>query len=389
MSNFRRIPSRYKSYVGIDLHTTSLAVTVVPDQGDRLQRESIPTHCVGRLERFFQGLPRPVCVGIESMGSFYWLWDMLHPMVDELILIDALDLSKLAPRQASTDRTIAARIAYVLRDGLVPASYVPAQHIRHLRQFGRQWHNITETSTTAKAQIRWQLYQNNCQGPDDLTGASIQQWLSRYGHTLDPAVFLLIENWENVVLTAEHIRTVLRREMKAIVQADPVLTQQLQIVTSTHGIADILGTIIVAEFANFERFRDSDTVACWTGLTERSHISNRQKYPGRISKAGSSTLRWALCEAAFQLTQSDETYQQMYERLVARTGEKGKARTAMGRRLARYIWKAVVSNTPFRNGPSRKRTQRANEVRLRRKRRKDGGAEKERSNAEVVANQDA
>jgi transposase len=384
MSYLLRVSDHFRTYVGIDLHTTSLTVTAIPQRGGAFVRQGIPTHCRGRIGEFFLGLARPVCVGIESMGSFYWLWDMLLPVVNELILVDALDLSKLAPREAKTDPSMSAKIAYVLRDGKIPAAYVPAKHIRHLRQLGRQWHRLTEVSTTTKTRIRWQLHQNNRRGPRAITGASLHRWMEAHGHELDETPSFLIHTNESILLDIERIRSELRREMKTIIAADPILAHWMEILTSTPGIGDILGTIIAAEFGNFERFRNADAVACWTGLTERSHVSNRQAYPGKISKAGSPTLRWALCEAAFQLTCSDETYHQMYQNLEAKTGCAGKARTAMGRRIARYLWKMIVSDTPFRRGESRKRTQRANTVRLRRKRRKQRTPGNERNQAVVT-----
>lgn len=370
MSHFVRVPDTFATYAGIDLHTTSLSILAIPRRGEGKQRKTIPTHCTGRLLEFIRSLPRPLCIGIESMGSFYWLWDLLLPEVDELILLDALDLSKMAPREAATDRTIPARIAYAMRDARVPACYVPAKKIRHLRQFGRQWRRITQTASRAKVQMRWQLHQNNCRGPRNITCASIQRWMRAQGHTLQAAPCFLMNNWQHVLFTCEEIRTNLRREMLAIVHGDPTLRHQLDILTGARGIGDILGTVILAEFANFRRFKNADAVACWTGLTQRSHVSNRQTYPGSISKAGSTTLRWALCEAAFEIACSDETYHQTYQAIKSKTGHAAIAKTALARRLSRYLWKAVVSDTPFRIGLSRKRTERANQVRLRRHRRR-------------------
>jgi transposase len=384
MSHFIRVPATFATYAGIDLHTTALTIAAIPNAGDGCSRRGIPTHCTGRLLDFIRGLPGPVCVGIESMGSFYWLWDLLLPEVAQLVLLDALDLSKMAPREANTDRTISARIAYALRDGKVPACYVPSKRIRRLRQLGRQWHRVTEMASTAKTQMRWQLHQNNCRGPREITCASMQRWMAAHGHKLERIPAVLMYHWQQIVFTVEQIRTDLRREMLGIVRGEEVLSHQLGILTSARGIAEILGIIILAEFGDFARFQNADTVACWTGLTERSHISNRQKYPGRISKAGSATLRWALCEAAFEIVCCDEKYQQTYEAIKAKTGKAAIARTAMGRRLARRLWKAVVSDTRFETGPARKRTQRANAVRLRRHRRKKRLAEKIAQNERIA-----
>lgn len=388
MSHFIRVPEAFQTYAGIDLHTNWLAIMAIRNRAGGSLRQGMPTHCTGKLLEFIRGLPRPVCVGIESMGSFYWLWDLLLPEVEQLVLLDALDLSKLAPRQASTDRTISARIAYLLRDGRVPACYVPGKKIRRLRQLGRQWHTVTEMASTSKTQMRWQLYQNNYRGPRQITCASMQRWMRAQGHKLEAIPCFLMNNWQQIVFTIERIRTDLRREMLAVVGSDEVLAHQLEILKTPRGIADILGIIIMAEFGDFRRFTNADSVACWTGLTERSHISNRQKYPGKISKAGSATLRWALSEAAFEIVCSDARYFEMYERIRLKTGKASIAKTAMARRLSRYLWKMVVSDTPFRKGQSRKRTQRANQVRLRRRRRKkrfsDSITEDERSEEIVM-----
>ena len=370
MSHFIRVPETFATYAGIDLHTTSLSILAIARHGEQSVRKTIPTHCTGTLLKFIRSLPTPVCVGIESMGSFYWLWDLLLPEVEQIILLDALDLSKMAPRQASTDRTIPARIAYAMRDALVPACYVPGKKIRRLRQFGRQWQAVTEIASVTKVRMRWQLYQENCRGPRQISGASMQRWMQADGDKLEAESCFLIQNWQRALLTMETIRVDLRREMMAIVRGDQVLSHQVELLTRARGIGDLLATIIVAEFGDFGRFKKADSVACWTGLTERSHISNRQKYPGKISKAGSPTLRWALCEAAFEMVCSDQRYHEMYEAIRCKTGKAAIARTAMGRRLSRYIWKAVVSDKPLRIGESRKRTQRANEVRQRRSRNK-------------------
>lgn len=385
MSHFIRLSDRFETYVGIDLHTTSMTLAALIGAEGRPLRRTIATHCTGKLLQFIRSLPRPIFIGIESMGSFFWLWDLLVEEVDALVLLDALDLSKLSPRQADTDRTVSAKIAYLMRDGLVPACYVPPRHIRHLRQLGRQWHRVTEMAASAKVQIRWQLAQNNCRGPRNINTASLHRWMAGHVEKLDWIPTMLIHHWERLIIDVEQIRTNLRRQMASIFRSSPVLEHQLQLITCARGIGDILGMIILAEFGDLHRFKNADTVACWTGLTERTHISNRQKYPGKISKAGSPTLRWALCEGGFQIASSDVYYQQIYEHLEAKTGKAAIARTAMGRRLARYVWKSVVSDTPFRIGESRKRTERANQARMTKRKRRDKRLDKlERKQIESI-----
>ena len=348
MSNFIAITSHYNTFLGIDLHTTAATYAAMDAASETLEKVTIPNHCTGKIIRFVQSFKKPICIGIESMGSYYWLWDMLKPLADEIHLLDALDLSKLRPRMADTDKISATKIAQIMKNEFIPHAYVPPIEIRHLRMLARQWHRITEEAAQIKSVMRWQLYQVNARGPKAINAASMHRWLTGHGDKFKPIEAQML--WQNCerIQTVERQRDTILREVRQIIKANEYLENRLKIITSPKGISEVLGFIIMAEFGEFDRFKNADAVACWTGLTERSHISNRQKYPGQISKAGSTTLRWALSEAAFEMTKFDAGFRQMYEWLVKRTGIKGKARTAMARKLSRIIWKMVVSETPFR-----------------------------------------
>ena len=341
MSNFVQVSSHCNTFLGIDLHTTAATYAAIDVTADTLEKVTIPNHCTGKILRFIQSFKKPLCIGIESMGSYYWLWDMLKPIADEIHLLDALDLSKLRPRMADTDKISATKIAQIMKNECIPQSYVPPVEIR-------QWHRITEEAAEIKSVMRWQMYQVNARGPKAINAASIHRWMAGHGHQFNALEAQML--WQNCerIQTIERQRDAILREVRLIIKANEYLESRLKIMTSPKGISDVLGFIIMAEFGDFHRFKNADAVACWTGLTERTHISNRQKYPGQISKAGSTTLRWALSEAAFEMTKFDAGFRQSYEWLVKRTGIKGKARTAMARRLARIIWKMVISETPFK-----------------------------------------
>ena len=384
MSHFVQVSSHCTTFLGIDLHTTAATYAAIDAGSDTLEKVTIPNHCTGKILRWVQSFKKPICIGIESMGSYYWLWDMLKPIADEIHLLDALDLSKLRPRMADTDKISATKIAQLMKNECIPHAYVPPLDIRHLRILGRQWHRITEEAAQIKTGMRWQLYQVNARGPQAINAASIHRWMTGHGHQFNALEAQML--WQNCerIETIERQRDAILREARRIIKANESLENTLKIMTSPKGISDVLGFIIMAEFGEFHRFKNADAVACWTGLTERTHISNRQTYPGQISKAGSATLRWALSEAAFEITKFDTAFRESYNRLVKRTGVKGKARTAMARRLARILWKMVVSQTPFRAaGNPNTAYQRASEVRLRRKnslqKRKDHAIEKMQS----------
>jgi len=271
---------------------------------------------------------------------------------------------------ADTDKISATKIAQIMKNELIPSAYVPPGEIRYLRILARQWHRITEEAAQIKSVMRWQMFQVNARGPKMVTADSFHRWMTANGDKFKPIEAQML--WHNCerIQTIERQRDSILREVRTIIKANEDLQKTLKIITTPKGISEVLGFIILAEFGDFHRFKNADAVGCWCGLTERTHISNRQKYPGQISKAGSATLRWALCEAAFEMTRFDAVFRESYNRLVKRTGIKGKARTAMARRLSRILWKMVVSNSPFRTSTNPDIAyKRASEVRLRRKNR--------------------
>lgn len=82
-----------------------------------------------------------------------------------------------------------------------------------------------------------------------------------------------------------------------------------------------------------------------TDRKDAADIAARQESAGRtqsghITKAGSPTLRWAVCKAAVTLCRSDARQEAIRQRLIQRTG-KPKANVAMGRRLLRILFAMV------------------------------------------------
>jgi len=140
----------------------------------------------------------------------------------------------------------------------------------------------------------------------------------------------------------------------------------VSLLTSVPGIGEIWAAIIAAEIGPFERFPNADTLEFWAGLTADLKESAGRTQSGNITKAGSVTLRWALCQAAVTLCQCDARQEAIRQRLVKRLG-KPKANVAMGRRLLRVLYAMMRDKKTFERGPVRDRTAAANRIRLGRK----------------------
>jgi hypothetical protein len=87
---------------------------------------------------------------------------------------------------------------------------------------------------------------------------------------------------------------------------------------------------------------------------------------GNITKAGSDTLRWAICQAALTLCLSDPDQEKIRQRLIRRLG-KPKANVAMGRRLLGILYAMVRDQKPYRREKSSNRAAAANAAKTKRK----------------------
>ena len=75
--------------VGIDLHKDTLTACVFCGCCGEVSFQKLPTKCRKQVAAYFAALPRPHTVAIESVGFYRWLWEMLEPIVEKLVLADA------------------------------------------------------------------------------------------------------------------------------------------------------------------------------------------------------------------------------------------------------------------------------------------------------------
>lgn len=364
---------RFKSFVGIDLHKTTLTIGSLDRKQNQLGVKAFDTKCVELIVDYVQSFPRPIQCAIESVGMYEWLWDLLEDKVDELLLVDAAEVKRRRKRgEAKTDKNDSLHIARLLVIDHAPISYVPPKEYRSLRKLGRHYHNLSQTLAGHKVQMRWVLNQHNARGPSSITSNGAQRWLLAHGHKLDHASVFAYEQQAQMIAYTEVQKATCVRQMNLIAKEDE-FKEQIDLLKTVPGIGPVISTIILAEIADFTRFQKADQIASYTGLTERTSESAGHRKSGNISRCGNATLRWALVEAATTLIANDKKYREMHQRIVdnkgARTGiNSQKAKIAIAQKLIRYIWKMMQTGEPFRKGESTGKQAKLNATRLSKKR---------------------
>ena len=235
-----------------------------------------------------------------------------------------------------------------------------------LRKLGRHWRRLSRTLSRAKQGMRSILHAANLPGPK-FDGASAQKWLLAHGHLLKPENRDAFGDLLDIVLLIERQRETLRRKI-IFANRSERFSAATQLLQTVPGIKDIWACIIVAEVGPFDRFPNADTLEFWAGLTADMKESAGRTQSGPITKAGSATLRWALCKAGVTLSRSDPKQKAIKERLAKRIG-KPKANVAMGRRLLRTIYAMIRDGAVYERGGSTNHTTAANKARNRKRQR--------------------
>ncbi|MGH2638986.1 MAG: transposase [Rhabdochlamydiaceae bacterium] len=105
------------------------------------------------------------------------------------------------------------------------------------------------------------------------------------------------------------------------------------------GISFYSALLISSEIGDVNRFPDSFHLVSFAGLAPSTRSSGGKTFHGRITKTGSSYLRWALnqCTRVSVRTEPDGKLAKFYNRLRAKKGD-GKAITAVSANMLKIVY---------------------------------------------------
>jgi len=356
----------FATFVGVDLHKCTVSLAAVNARGELIDRLTVSTKCTDRIEAWLRALPGPVHLAVETNGFIEWFIDRFRPCVARLDIADARLLANLRGKRRKNDRNDALDFAQRLARGECPLGYIADEQVVRLRKLGRHWRRLSRTLSKAKHGMKSILNAANLRGPK-LDGGSAQKWLLAHGQNLKAEDRQAFADLLDVVQLIERQRAVLRMKIIELNRHER-FAGGMAILQSVPGIAEVWGCIIAAEVGDFKRFPHADALEFWAGITPDNKESAGRTTSGHITKAGSPTLRWALCNAALCLCRSDGRQEKTRQRLIQRIG-KPRANVAMGRRLLRILYAMMRDGATYQIGEATHHTAKANKIRLDGKRR--------------------
>lgn len=333
-----------KRYVGLDVHKNYVMVGAV----NRLQEMVLPPRKVGlaAFEDWATKHLRPTDeVVLEATTNAWYLYDLLEPLVERVVVCHPPQVKLIAAALVKTDKKDTMTLAKLLAVGMIPPVWVPPVHVRELRALINHRQRLIAQQTRTKNRLRSLLQRQHLTPPD---GGLFSQTQRPWWHqlTLNPSEKLRARQDLTILDQLVPLITEVETEIGRLSVTDPWadLTPYL---LQLPGIGLITAMTILGAMGDIERFPTAKKLVGYAGLGARIHASGQTHRSGGITKQGRKELRAVLIEAAWIAVRFDPHGQEQFEQLSERIGRQ-KAIVAIARKLLVIIWHVLTARVANR-----------------------------------------
>ena len=168
-----------EKYIGLDVHQATISVAVMDSMGKLIMESILETKASTILE-FFAGLRGTLSVTFEEGTWAAWLYDLLKPHVDELVVCNPRKNALLKDGNKS-DRIDACKLADRLRLNDLKPVYHGETGVRMLRELARSYLNLVKDQTRVMNRLKamYRSWAIPCAGRDVYYARHRAEWLGK------------------------------------------------------------------------------------------------------------------------------------------------------------------------------------------------------------------
>lgn len=338
--------TRHK-YVGMDVHSATTVIDIQNEGGKTVATSTIETKA-GAIKDFIRGLTGTIHVTFEEGVHATWLYEMIKPLVAEVIVCDPRH-NKLIQSGNKSDHNDARKLGELLRLGSLKAVYHGDCGTRRLREAVRAYNALTGDNLRVMNRIK-AMYRGrgiDCAGTEVYRVVHRKQWLERLS---DPPAMARLKLLYQQLDSVSGLREMARIEMVNQVRLHPAYKVLKQVKTlGPVRIAQIIG-VVRSPF----RFRTKRQFWPYCGLAVRTASSSDYEIVNgevrrRAKRAATRGLNHNynremknVFKGAALLGTVTEPFKQYYERLTASGMKPEMARLTLARKIAAItlaVWK--------------------------------------------------
>lgn len=365
-----------KVFVGLDVHKESIDVALAEGEaavrhhgriaGDRAAWQKLVRQLVAR--------GHPLVFVYEAGPCGYGMYRELISQGHECWVVAPSQTPRRAADRLKTDRRDAMKLAGLARAGELMPIAVPDSQDEAMRDLVRTREDAVAMQRQARQRLAALLLRNDLRyaGKTAWTDAH-RRWIARLKLPSEPSQ---VAFEEYVAAIEEATRRVERltqaiRDRLASWRWHPLIAA----LQACRGIQLLHAVRLVAELGDLTRFPHPRALMAYVGLIPSEHSSGTRRRQGAITKAGNSSARRALVEAAWAyqhrarvspvIAQRQRTLPQAvveiawkaqlrlcarFRRLNARGLNRNKIAVAIARELAGFVWAIGCELAPAKRG---------------------------------------
>jgi transposase len=316
--------------IGCDFHPGFQQVAIFDNLTGEIQEKRLQHRA--EAEQFYRGLAgQEVRVGMEACGHYPWFERLLAELGFELWFGDAAKVRASVVRKQKTDRRDAEHLLDLLRENRFPRIWVPSLEVRDVRQLLVRRHKQVQARTRTKNQLQAMALSQGVQKKYKLWTKAGREELEQL-----PLLPYAAQRRKQLLQSLDGLEAEISELDRRV--ADEARQRPEAVRLMTHpGVGPVTALALVLTLGPADRFESAKQVGSYFGLIPSEDSSGGKQRLGRISKQGSSFLRFLLVEAGQTAARLDPQLKRFYRRLAARKN-RSVAKVAVARKLATRLY---------------------------------------------------
>jgi transposase len=316
--------------IGCDFHPGFQQVAIFDNRTGEMQEKRLQHR--EEAEQFYRGLgSHEVRVGMEACGHYPWFERLLGELGMELWFGDAARVRASVVRKQKTDRRDAEHLMRLLIEDRFPQIWVPSLEVRDVRQLLVHRHKQVQARTRTKNQLQAMALSQGVQKKRKL-------WTKAGREELEQLALLPYagERRKRLLQALDGLEAEIGELDRRVAEEAGRRAEAVRLMTHP-GVGPVTALALVLTLGPAERFASAKQVGSYFGLIPSEESSGGKQRLGKISKQGSSFVRFLLVEAGQTAARLDPQLKRFYQRLAMRKN-RSLAKVAVARKLATRLY---------------------------------------------------
>src|ERR1700736_3554534 len=174
--------SRDIKYIGMDVHKEAIVIAVLNGSG-KLVMETIVETKASSILQFIHGLRGELQVTWEEGTWAAWLYDLLQPQVEQVLVCNPRR-NALLKEGSKSDKVDARKLAELLRTGMLRPVYHGEHGLRTLRELARSDQTISKDLNRVMNRLKalYRGWRSACAGTQVYAPRYRAEWLNKIRH---------------------------------------------------------------------------------------------------------------------------------------------------------------------------------------------------------------